>query len=637
MESTLDPGAIKDLTKEIKTLNETIGSSKGSSWSSKGSESIIDAAAKKNPILATVTTAAKALSSFASTVLNVTNDLYKAGITQTSGYSEERVLGGQKTLTMLSQLAKLDFSSMSELYNQILYQLQDEAKLRTKINEEIGLTGELSEDVRRSIINASPAVAQMGFDMEKLSEFYTQMIEKSGRFNIINKEILERTAQVSRAFVGDLSQMPEIMSNFEKIGFGASDTLEYINESGKRSMELGVRSRRIIADMTRDLERLNQFGFKNGVQGLMEMEKRAIEFRTSITEVFNLADKLFDPDKAIELSANLSIIGGELGAFRDPLKLMYMAVNDVGGLQDALIGAAKGLATYNTEQGRFEITGINLRKAKAMAEALNIDYKEFTKSAIAGAERAQATMALLSTGLKMSDDDREFITNMSQMEKGEMVIRIPESLAEKLTKDMGQKIETAIPLSAMTDSLRKELIDNKNAIKGMEAKDIAMEQLNVQGKIERNLMAIAAVAKIRLSQVLKDTTVPLSTKMEATAGLLGKTVDELTTTKGGKLDLLPGTEKFITDLGKKMNMGGIVGMEETQRSVARFLKNVKTVKDAESESKKTVIENRFTFGSSSLYDGLTRFIYRNPDTWGDLYGINRNDRRSFLYNSGRGF
>ena len=47
-----------------------------------------------------------------------------------------------------------------------------------------------------------------------------------------------------------------------------------------------------------------------------------------------------------------------------------MATNNVEGLQDAIIGVAGSMATYNTEQGRFEITGINLRRAKDLANEL---------------------------------------------------------------------------------------------------------------------------------------------------------------------------------------------------------------------------------------------------------------------------
>jgi hypothetical protein len=52
---------------------------------------------------------------------------------------------------------------------------------------------------------------------------------------------------------------------------------------------------------------------------------------------------------------------------------MYMATNEVEGLQGALEGVAQSLATYNVETGGFEVTGVNLRQARDIAKALGMD------------------------------------------------------------------------------------------------------------------------------------------------------------------------------------------------------------------------------------------------------------------------
>ena len=156
-------------------------------------------------------------------------------------------------------------SLFSEIQGQILNQIQKEAKLRAKINEETGLTGKLSEQVRDSIIQSYPGVIQLGYGMEQLTDFYTTMIEKSGRFNILNKDALIRTAEVSRAFVGDLKQMAEYMNNFINIGLGASDAADAIEKAGVKSISLGLRGKTTVSDMNTHMSKLNQYGFKNGV------------------------------------------------------------------------------------------------------------------------------------------------------------------------------------------------------------------------------------------------------------------------------------------------------------------------------------------------------------------------------------
>jgi hypothetical protein len=170
----------------------------------------------------------------------------------------------------------------------------------------------------------------------------------------------------------------------------------------------------VVADVGANMDKLNTIGFKNGVEGLTRMVQKSIEFNMNIEKVKSMAEKLFDPDQAIALSAELQAIGGAIGDFNDPLKLMYMATNDAGGLQDAMIGVAGSLATYNSELGRFEITGANLRKSKALADQMGMSMEEMSKTAIKAAERSSAATALLSSGLQIDEKEKEFLTNISK-------------------------------------------------------------------------------------------------------------------------------------------------------------------------------------------------------------------------------
>ena len=271
-----------------------------------------------------------------------------------------------------------------------------------------------------------------------------------------------------------------------------------------------------------------------------------------------------------------------------------------------------------------------------MAEQLGVDYNELAKGAIAAAERTQAATALMSTGLQMNDEDREFITNLSQMEKGEMVIKIPESLSAKLTKEMGQKIETAIPLSQMTESLKNELIKNKDAFAKMDAKEISMKQLSLQEQINRNVMSIAAVAKVRITDMLKNAA---TGDVEGTAELLavkfGKSIEDFTEIdkKTGKLKFLSGAENLIGEI--KKDLGLTTTRDQATKRVEDYLKAKEQEKTVNTE--KTIIENKFTYSSiPSWMDGWQREMMKNPQTWQDVNERFYNDVKDFTY-SGRGF
>lgn len=378
----------------------------------------------------------------------------------------------------------LNLVSGPGMAGEILKQLKMESDLQTKINETVGLTGELSEAYRNNIMKSIPVATSLGYNFQNVADMISRMGENSGRFNLISEETLKNTFAVSRAFVGDLSTLADTISEFEKVGQGAFDTLDAISRSGRASLSLGLNSKKTTDLLKQNIEALNSYGFANGIDGLNRMVQRSVELRMNLGEVFKVADQVMDPEKAIALTANLQMLGGAIGDFNDPMKLMYMATNNVEGLQKALFDAAGTLATYNSEQGRFEITGVNLRRAHEMASQLGVDYKELSRAAIAGQERTLANNQLLAKGLNLPEKDREFITNMSQMKNGEMVITIPEDIASKLG------LNTEIALKDLTNAQIEQLKDNRKKLEDKSPEQIARGQFNSIQNIEMMLQGI---------------------------------------------------------------------------------------------------------------------------------------------------
>jgi len=394
---------------------------------------------------------------------------------------------GQSIYSGLQDRDTIDVTGLATktgLYGEIIKQVKLESDLHTQINERIGLTGELSENFRASIVKSLPVAASLGYGFENVANMIAKMNEQSGRFNLISEDTLKNTYAVSRAFVGDLASLADYFTEFEKIGQGAFDTLDAISRSGQASLSLGLNSKKTTDLLRGNIEKLNEYGFKNGIDGLNRMVQRSIELRMNLGEVFKVADQVMDPEKAIALTANLQVLGGAIGDFNDPMKLMYMATNNVEGLQKALFDAAGSLATYNSEQGRFEITGVNLRRAREMAAQLGVDYKELAKAAIAGQERQIVNNQLLAKGLNIPKEDREFITNMSQMKNGQMSITLPKDVANELG------MQTEIAIRDLTAPQIEQLRKVKEKLEDTSPEQIARGQFTSIANIEMMMQGI---------------------------------------------------------------------------------------------------------------------------------------------------
>lgn len=411
---------------------------------------------------------------------SITNpmDVAKAGegLSKISEISNEYKSGIQ-----LTDLA-IPLTFAKKMNDEILKQLTVESNLHTQINEGLGLTGKLSEGFRDTLIESIPAATQLGYDIGNITDMMTTLSDKTSKFSLVSSNTLDQSFKTARAFGMTLPQLAEAFAEFEKVGYGAADTLDKINSAGLQSASLGLNSKKTTQDLKTNIEKLNEYGFKNGIEGLNRMVQKSAEFRMNMSETFKVAEKVMNPESAIELTANMQMLGGAIGDLNDPLKLMYMATNDVEGLQDAIHGAASSLAVYNEEQGRFEIKGANLRRAKEMAAQLGVSYSEFAKGAIAAQERILATDTLLAKGFNLDDKDREFITNLSQMKDGQMQIVIPKSLEKELGK-------SEIKLSELTSEQINFLKEQKDKLEEKTAEQMAGEMLSETKRMANNMEA----------------------------------------------------------------------------------------------------------------------------------------------------
>jgi hypothetical protein len=518
---------------------------------------------------------------------------------------------------------------LKEIGSDIVDQIAIESQLRTDINEKIGIAGELSKGLRNEILDAYPAAIEFGYGIDNITGLVNNMMEGSGRFNLISQETIERTYSTARAFVGSLEEMGTLFNEFERVGLGARSAMDSIDKAGKGSLELGLRAKTTVTDIRNNIERLNEYGFSKGIQGLAEMSRKAQEFRMNMDQVYKIAEKVMSPEGAIDLTANLQVLGGAIGDFNDPLKLMYMATNNVEGLQDALIGAASSLATYNSEQGRFELVGVNLRRAREMAAQLGVDYKEFARGAIAAQERISAGADLASKSFDLKKEDREFITNLSKMDGGKMVIEIPKTLQQEF---QGQ---SQVALADLSKSQIEVLKANKKAFEEMSPADIAKDQfteikninLLLQSWAKGQLREITAagakeVEKFNLDKETKEL-YNFIKQTSVTKNLDREQINQLTEGVRGKLQ-----EAF--------SIGGVAEFKqefEKQRQVLQEkLKNTESNTPNNQTTSPTInkVINEITIKADTNGDSLAREIIRNSGNYRGIFIPNKNDYLSTM-------
>lgn len=469
---------------------------------------------------------------------------FTSGLESLSQKQSSSFVQGEKTdikdvVGLLSDLAsgkKEVFNTLAKgLGDNVMLALEQQLDLQKELNTEAGITGELSEKFRSSITEAYPSAIRLGYSFKDLTEAITTMTSDIGRFRILNEETLTDVTETSRAFFSSLKDGALAANKFQDISLGARDASLAIQKAGQASLQLGLNAKQTTSTLVYEIGKLNQFGFKNSIDGLNQMIQKAQSLKMNLNSAFTVAEEVMDPSKALEYAAQLQSIGGAFGAFNDPIKLMYDATNNVEDLQESIIGASESLATYNSEQGRFEVTGANLRRAREMAKYLGMDYKELTNLAVNAAQRTSAAADMMATGIVFkNEEDKEFLTNLAQMKDGKMSIEIPKDLQKEFAG------ATSIALENMTSDQADQLLRFRKEFQGMSTEDIAKKQVGLIENLNRDVNFLAALARMRAGTTAESVIKKLGFDPMA----IQKTSTEFTNTVAQGID---GVNKMVND------------------------------------------------------------------------------------------
>lgn len=388
--------------------------------------------------------------------------------------------------------------NVEEQATEVLRQQRD---VRNTINSQMGVTGKLGDDIRDTILTSASAGQRLGFSIKDSTDAFINLNNQTGRFATVSQQILEEGFKTAGAFLPSLSELGNTYAEFEKIGIGFRDTLADVNDIGKMSMEIGLNGKATIADVRANIDMINRYNFKNGTQGLAEMSRVAKIFRTDMRDAFTVAEKVMDPEGAIEMSARLQALGGSIGEFNDVYKLMYDSVNDPGAIQKALISMSSGLASYNEQAGKFELTGYGIRMLNEQAKITGVSYKSLADGAIAAQEKMRGLQELSSTGIKFGNEkEKDFLLNMAKMEHGEMKITIPAKLQEEFVK-MGTPITDGMAkVRDLNDRSFSQIIQYQKEFEKMNPEDIARGQYTVLQNISNDVSAISSYVRARMVQ-----------------------------------------------------------------------------------------------------------------------------------------
>ena len=232
----------------------------------------------------------------------------------------------------------------------------------------------------RQLLDETIKFANTDYIGSKYNTSIAEMIELQAKYVSSVGRNLQLTDKQKESLLATSKVMGENATEFtrklENLGVGLENSAKLATKMYNEAAKSGISFEKTSKYVTENLTKVQSYGFKNGVEGLTAMAKKAAEVNVNIGEAFKIADKIQSGgiQEAIKMGAGLQVLGGNFATMGDPMGLLYQGLNDVEGLQDRMIRMFTGYG--GIQNGQFKISSANRLLVNQAAQTMGISPDE---------------------------------------------------------------------------------------------------------------------------------------------------------------------------------------------------------------------------------------------------------------------
>jgi hypothetical protein len=329
----------------------------------------------------------------------------------------------------------------------------------------LGMTSAQVQNVRDSIIKLNETSGQFGIKygqtLEEIIKLQSDFSAQVGRAVRLTNEQLKDMAAL-KAVVGE-DVAVKFAAQLESFGLSTTSAGELIGKMYSDSAKKGISIETYSKNVNENLHLAQQYTFKKGVDGLVAMAQNAAKLKMDMQQVVALANKVSDVESAVNMSAELQVLGGAFSQFADPLGLLHDSLLDMEGLSDRLTNLIGEIGYFNKETGQIDIGSFDRIRLRSAAQSMGLDYGKLIESAAHQAKRQEIETQMVGM-THISDEYKELIMNTAQFQNGIAGIRGADGTFKSLASLNGEDLAMLADY-AKTDS--ENIRDIAQMMRGM--------------------------------------------------------------------------------------------------------------------------------------------------------------------------
>lgn len=291
---------------------------------------------------------------------------------------------------------------------------------------------EFANNIRAGMSAASDEVIKMGGKLSDVTEIMSDITSTLNTNFILQDETLADIYASSQLIAGSTAESAvmaeKLVGDFKTLGFSVFEIGENSAKILNYTKSLGVNTNAVYEQINKNVAALNTYNFSEGIYGMSKMAAQAAMLRIDMSSTLSIAEKLFKPEAAIEMSAAFQRLGVQVTDLLDPLTLMDISVNDPARLQNSIIEMTKSLTFFDEKNQKISILPGEQRRLRELAEALGMGTQELAKMAINAGEMEEKFKRFKVPEFvpeEQKESVKNLIANLGQLKDGKLMITVP--------------------------------------------------------------------------------------------------------------------------------------------------------------------------------------------------------------------
>jgi hypothetical protein len=321
----------------------------------------------------------------------------------------------QAAQDVISGFTKKIDEGYSKLADRTKFLVREFDRMSADISKTFGQTQMAIKGLAVELAVATPLVVGLGGSLTDVQNIQKGIADSLNTNVITLGETVGDLYAAGQAVGIDSSEIGKMVAGFKDAGVQTGKIKENIQLSVDTARKVGVNTSAVFRLVQDNLSNINKFGFENGVAGLAKMSAQAAGLRINMNQIFDFAASVFDPEGAVDMVSTFQRLGVAAGDLADPFRLMYLASEDAGELQNQVVKMTEKFTFFNEKTKQFEVFPNAKRDLREIAKQTGIAYEELVKMSV-GQQKLNKIRGEFKTN-SMDEESKQFIANVAEYNK----------------------------------------------------------------------------------------------------------------------------------------------------------------------------------------------------------------------------